>query len=336
MAAVEPRKPRRWTFAALPYQRGIAAALARALGTGRLAHAYLFAGPRGVGKEAVAYALAAAALCPEQPGEGCGECNTCRRVFADVHPDVRRYETAGAHFDLDLVREILAEAGRPPSEGRRKVLVVVEPEKMTVRSDAPANAFLKTLEEPPGNSTFLLLSHDPRQLLATVVSRCVAVHFPRLTTAEVTEALVRDYGRPASEAAELAAWAEGTLTEASAAGAAAEAARYEGALAVMEAVVRGGVVEALEAAQATRQREEALALVAACADLAHEVAALRAGTPEALRLPAWEGRCRDLAASGGLPSAEELWEGCGKAALALRGNCNVALTLEELFLSWVP
>ncbi|HUV85886.1 MAG TPA: hypothetical protein VMX79_02105 [bacterium] len=333
MSAVSDEHPKRWTFAELPYQREAAAALARALGSGRLAHAYLFAGPRGVGKEAVAYALGAAALCREKPLEGCGACNTCRRVFADVHPDFRRYEAPGMHFDIDRVREILAEAGRPPSESPRKVLLVVEPEKMTYRSDAPANAFLKTLEEPPGRTTtFVLVSHDPRQLLPTVVSRCVNVHFPRLTAAELAEALVRERGVPAAEAADVARKADGTLEGAAAAVDEEQLGRLEAALRIMEELAAGGVVEALGAAQITRGREEALALVAAWADLTHELAAVRGGAPDTLRLEALEGRVRALAGSGRLVTPEQAWEALARAAAALRDNSNVALTLEELFL----
>ncbi len=329
---MEEEKARRPTFDELPYQREVAAALARALASGRLAHAYLFAGPRGVGKEAVAYALGAAALCPEKPGEGCGVCNTCRRVFADVHPDFRRYEAPALHFDIDRVREILAEAGRPPSESPRKVLLVMEPEKMTYRSDAPANALLKTLEEPPGRATFILVSHDPRQLLPTIVSRCVNVHFPRLTAAELAEALVRDRGVSAAEAADVARKADGTLEGAAAASDEEQLERLEVALGIMEELAAGGIAEALGAAQVTRGREEALALVAAWADLTHELAAVHGGAVETLRLEAFEGRVRALAESGRLVTPERAWEALARAAAALRDNSNVALTLEELFL----
>ena len=332
MGAVEEGKPSRWTLATLPYQREVAAALARALRGGRLAHAYLFAGPRGVGKEAVAYALGAAALCPEKPLEGCGACNTCRRVFADLHPDFRRYEAPGLHFDIEKVREILAEAGRPPSESARKVLLVIEPEKMTYRSDAPANAFLKTLEEPPGRTTFVLVSHDPRQLLPTIVSRCVNVQFPRLAAGELEEALVRDWGVGAAEAGDVARKADGTLVGAAAAVDEEYAARFETALAILEEVAAGGVAEALAAARVTRDRDEALELVAAWGELNHDLAALAAETADVIRFPALGSRLRGLADGGRLVPPERAWEALAGAASALRDNCNVALTLEELFL----
>ncbi len=339
MAVVKEETPSRYTFAELPYQRELAQALARSLARGRPAHAYLFAGPRGVGKEAVAYAFGAAALCSEKPLVGCGECNTCRRAFGDLHPDFRRYEVEGLHFDIDKVREILAEAGRPPSESGRKVLLVVEPEKMTYRNDAPANALLKTLEEPPGRAVFILLSHDPRRLLATVVSRCVNVRFPLLSASEVEKALAAEEGFPAERAAAAARLAEGTLAGARAAVDEEHKADVESALALLEELARGGAAAALHAATGARGRkgrEEALALVAALAELSHDVAAVTSAAPELVRRPQLEGRVRALAESGKLKPPEVSWEALARAAAALHANCNVALTLEELLLSLVP
>jgi hypothetical protein len=110
----------------------------------------------------------------------------------------------------------------------------------------------------------------------------------------------------------------------------------ENALAVLEEIAAGGVAEALAAAQVTRGREDALALVNALAEVNHDLAAIRAGAAETLRFPAWEGRCRALVEGGRLASPELVWEGLARAGLALRDNCNVALTLEELFLGMVP
>jgi hypothetical protein len=110
------------------------------------------------------------------------------------------------------------------------------------------------------------------------------------------------------------------------------AARFETALAILEEVAAGGVAEALAAAWVTRDRDGALELVAAWAELNHDLAALAAETAEVMRFPALEGRLRALAEGGRLASAERVWEALARAASALRDNCNVALTLEELFL----
>jgi hypothetical protein len=100
----------------------------------------------------------------------------------------------------------------------------------------------------------------------------------------------------------------------------------------MEELAAGGVAEALGAAQVTRGREEALALVAAWAELTHELAAVRRGAADTLRLEVFEGRVRALAESGRLVAPERAWEALARAGAALRDNSNVALTLEELFL----
>jgi hypothetical protein len=174
---------------------------------------------------------------------------------------------------------------------------------------------LKTLEEPPGRTTFVLLSHDPRQLLPTVLSRCVTVHFPRLTAAEIEEALVRDYGVEAEEAAEAAARADGTLAGAAAAAGGEDAAALESALAVLEVVAAGGVAEALAAAQGTRGREDALALVNALAEVNHDLAAIRAGAAETVRSSRGDGWRRR--------------NGCGRGWRGLRSRCATTATLRS-------
>ena len=324
--------PERTTLAKLAAQRDIARALGRAVHGERLAHAYLFEGPRGVGKEDVAYAVGAAALCPEAPGEGCGGCNTCRRAFADLHPDFRRYEVEGAHFDLESVREIIAEAGRPPSEGPMKFALVVEPEKMTYRSDAPANAFLKTLEEPPGRTVFILLSHDPRPLLSTIVSRCVNVRFPRLSEADIA-AWARDrFGVDAARAAAIARLADGTREGAAAAAGQDGAARIDAALTLLEQAASGGAAAAFAGAAAVNGRDEALDVVAALGEAIREVTVAAAAVPQGSRYPELARRAAALAAPGALKPTEELWAELARAGAALRQNANVNLTLAEFLL----
>lgn len=336
--------PRRYTLATIPLQREIAAALGRSLNAGRLAHAYLFAGPRGVGKEAMAYAFGAAVLCRIQPGEGCGACRDCRRVLSDLHPDFLRYEAPGMHFPIGdpekfteepgaNVRKIIVEAGRRPSEGSRKILVVMEPEKMAYRGDDAANAFLKTLEEPPPRATFILISHDPRQLLPTIVSRCVPVNFPPLPAAAVEALLINEFGIQPEVARAAARRAEGTITGALTAASEEKRAVYEQALRLWEDIVRGGIAAALTAAaNGPRERETALELVAALTDLHRDVVAAGAGAADVLRWPEFQSRYALLSPSSAA-DAERRWEALAQAARALHANANVALTLEELFLA---
>ena len=136
----------------------------------RPVHAYLLHGPPGSGKRAAARGLAAALLCPFG---GCGRCNTCRRVLNGSHPDLVVAERAGASIDIDEARTIVARAQRRPLESARQVLMVTD----VHLADRAAPALLKTVEEPPPSTVFVLVADTLPSALATIVSRCVRVPF---------------------------------------------------------------------------------------------------------------------------------------------------------------
>ncbi len=146
-------------------------------------HAYLLHGPPGSGKRAGARALAAALLCPEG---GCGVCNTCRRALAGTHPDLVTVERTGATLAVGDIRTIVTRAQRVPLEASRQVLVVTDAH--LIGDSAPA--LLKTLEEPPPATVFVLLADDLPANLATVISRCVQVPFGPVPEDAVVEWLV--------------------------------------------------------------------------------------------------------------------------------------------------
>ncbi len=146
----------------------------------RPVHAYLLHGPPGSGKRAGARGLAAALLCPEG---GCGHCNTCRLALAGTHPDLVVVERAGASISVDDVQAIVQRAYRRPLEASRQVLVIGDVH--LARDSAPA--LLKTLEEPPATTVFVLLADDLPPSLATIVSRCVLVGFDPVPHAAVVE-----------------------------------------------------------------------------------------------------------------------------------------------------
>jgi DNA polymerase-3 subunit delta' len=149
----------------------------------RPVHAYLFHGPAGSGKRAAARGLAAAILCPDG---GCGVCNSCRRALAGTHPDLITVERTGAALDVDDAREITTRAQRRPLESARQVLVV--PDIHLASKAAPA--LLKTIEEPPPSTVFVLLADDLPASLATIVSRCVQVPFVPVASSVVEKWLV--------------------------------------------------------------------------------------------------------------------------------------------------
>ncbi len=172
----------------------------------RPVHAYLFHGPPGSGKRAAARGLAAALLCPEG---GCGTCNSCRRALAGTHPDLVTVERSGASLDVDDAREITTRAQRRPLESARQVLLV--PDVHLALKAAPA--LLKTVEEPPPSTVFILLADDLSPGLATIVSRCIQIPFAAVAPTVVEEWLV-GRGVAGSVAASVAAAAGGNLDRA--------------------------------------------------------------------------------------------------------------------------
>ena len=173
----------------------------------RPSHAYLLAGPRGSGVLEAARCFAAALVCPDG---GCGACNSCRRARSARHPDVIEVEPAGTFVVVDQIEEMMKEAFTSPFEAERKVIVLTEADRM---NEPAANKLLKTLEEPPARTHFLLLSEAPDELLPTVRSRCQRIDFAALSDGDVAAALVAA-GVPAEAAAAAARLASGRLDRA--------------------------------------------------------------------------------------------------------------------------
>ena len=163
--------------------------LERAVAAGRTSHAYLFVGAPGSGKLDAAWALAQALLCGEG---GCGACDPCVRVARHTHPDVHLYQPESATgYLIAQVRDLLEDVALAPIRGARKVYIIDRAERL--RSNA-ANALLKTLEEPPAHTTFILLGTSTDVMLPTIVSRCQCVPFRMLSTGESAEAVARATG----------------------------------------------------------------------------------------------------------------------------------------------
>lgn len=169
-------------------------------------HAYLLVGPPGSGKVAAARSFAAALLCPDK---GCGACDTCRRVLADLHPDVVAVHRVGASISVAMAQEVVRVASRSPVEGPRKVLVLTD--FHLVEEAAPV--LLKTIEEPPASTVFVITAEHVPPELVTIASRCVQVHFGPIPEADVAGALV-DQGIDPDRARALATAAGGRLDRA--------------------------------------------------------------------------------------------------------------------------
>lgn len=156
------------------------------LKSGRIPHALLFVGADGIGKSIVAKTFAAGLLCTSED-KPCGLCQACCRVKNMTHPDLFVISPDGASIKIDQVRELQREAALAPYYGKRRVGIIEAAETMTTQA---ANSFLKTLEEPAGDTVFILVSSARQQLLDTIISRCRIMPFYVLSAAVLTKALI--------------------------------------------------------------------------------------------------------------------------------------------------
>ena len=185
----------------------------------RLAHAYLFHGEDAVGKRLTAVRLAQALNCerpPEAQGlDSCGACRSCRQIEASTHPDFFIIEPdpeqATRQIKIEQVREIEHQIMYRPLIGERKICLIDDADRMTIGA---ANALLKTLEEPPAHSLFLVISSRPAALPATIRSRCQALRFTTPARTQVEAALILKREIPPADARFLAIVSEGRIGEA--------------------------------------------------------------------------------------------------------------------------
>ncbi|MGY0618821.1 DNA polymerase III subunit gamma/tau [Lysobacter sp. A378] len=177
------RKWRPKRFAELVGQEHVVRALSNALDTGRVHHAFLFSGTRGVGKTTIARIFAKSLNCERgTSAEPCGECNACKDIDAGRFIDLLEIDAA-SNTGVDDVRELIDNAQYMPSRGRVKVYLIDE---VHMLSKSAFNALLKTLEEPPGHVKFLLATTDPQKLPVTVLSRCLQFNLKRLDEDQIS------------------------------------------------------------------------------------------------------------------------------------------------------
>ena len=230
--------------------------LKRALTNKTLAHGYLFSGEAGIGKRMTALALAAAVNCGNAgPDGGCGECPSCRKVASGGHPDVHLVAPDGDEIKIDQVRQIQADLSLRPFEGEKKVLIVDGVESMNAAS---ANAFLKTLEEPPGDALIVLVTSMPQSLLPTIRSRCQEIRFLPLPRRTLAQALVRRRGLAEGDAWFLAALSQGSMGRALEMDLAGEKAAREEIMALWSGLGSMSPGEALARAEALAKERERL------------------------------------------------------------------------------
>ena len=177
---VSALKYRPLNFDSVVGQRALTTTLKNAISSGKLAHAYLFCGPRGVGKTTCARIFAKAINCldPQQGGEPCGHCESCQAFDQQRSMNIHELDAA-SNNSVDDIRELCKQVLIPPQTGRYKVFIIDE---VHMLSSSAFNAFLKTLEEPPSYVIFILCTTEKHKILPTILSRCQVYDFQRMTT----------------------------------------------------------------------------------------------------------------------------------------------------------
>ena len=183
---VSARKYRPQTFASVVGQRHITSTLKNAIDRGQLAHAYLFCGPRGVGKTTCARIFAKAINCLNpQAGEACNECESCRSFNEGRSLNVHELDAA-SNNSVDDIRNLIEQVRIIPQQGRYSVFVIDEVHMLTTSA---FNAFLKTLEEPPRHAIFILATTEKHKIIPTILSRCQIYDFNRIRVEDGVEYL---------------------------------------------------------------------------------------------------------------------------------------------------
>lgn len=176
---VSARKYRPVTFDTVVGQLSLTTTLKNAITSGKLAHAYLFCGPRGVGKTTCARIFAKTINClsPREDGESCGQCESCQAFDQGRSMNIHELDAA-SNNSVEDIRELIKQVQIPPQIGKYKVFIIDE---VHMLSSAAFNAFLKTLEEPPSYVIFILATTEKHKILPTILSRCQVYDFSRMT-----------------------------------------------------------------------------------------------------------------------------------------------------------
>jgi len=321
--------------------------LERALAQNRVAHAYAFVGPSGIGKKLTALAFAQALLCQDALADArgeasylsghpshftwrgsCGNCSACRRVGAGTHPDCLLVTPDGQTIKIEQIRELQRLAALRPLEGPRKIFIIDEADRMP---PVTANALLKTLEEPPDRTVLILILSQLRALPPTVLSRCQVVRFAPLAEAEAVTVL-QEHGVDDATARFLAHACQGRVGLALARDPAAWREQRDSAVAFLRAVSAEGGETLFNAVEALgRDRTQAADLIEAVWLWYRDLLCVKAGGDP--RLVMAGDRLADLSQAAGATPWEAIVEAlvaCREAWHALQGNVSPRLTLEVL------
>lgn len=313
-------------FSSIAGQDRIIALLRKSLESGRISHAYLFEGIDAGCLKDTALALVQAVFCGAT--DGCGECESCRKVRAQRHPDLHLLQPDGAFIKVDQIRDLQRELSLRPYQARKKACIIEDADRM---NPASGNAFLKTLEEPPGDALLILLTTHGEGILPTIRSRCQILRFPPLST-ETVVSLLRDGGTGEEQARMAAALAGGSLTRAREI---ADADRLHMRRTLLERTSRlscRDIFPLLETAEDyARDRETAVDAVDMLKLFWRDILLVRAGSGEPANLDLLP-LVREIAERMTTEQILEKLERITFAAQALARNVNPRIALEVLFM----
>jgi DNA polymerase-3 subunit delta' len=302
--------------------------LSTAISGRRVAGAYLFTGPEGIGKAAFAREFAAALRCEKRTGWACNTCNECTRVARGVHPNVRLFAKPAdkTEFPVEQVREICDEAALRQLEPGARVFIIEDADRF---NESSANAFLKTLEEPPAGLTFVLLAGNVADVLPTILSRCQPVRFAPLTDAQVGQVSRGWEGLPVNaETRKLlvraAQGSPGRLQRMVEFGTLDCAESFLKAVAANPYAASEGLSESIHEADENEGRRERLRYAIGLLSAALRDCAAAGSAPPLLREPAGAGAPRALT---GLFRLDDL-------RMRVDGNVNLKLCCDAIALGW--
>lgn len=314
----------------------------------RISHAYLFAGPEGVGRYDAAVAFAQLLNCERPAGEdACGECRACRRIAEGRHPDVRIVDVErGLLLDpddktktaigIDQVRALRHEISFPPLEGRYKVYILARADRMLPEA---ANSLLKVLEEPPPQVVIILIAETTVPMLPTVVSRCQLVRFSLVPTSAVEQALIQRLGLDPGRARFIGALAGGQLGRAMMWAQSADALEWrDQVLDLLERLEAADPLERMDAAEAFSKDRERVAELLDAAVFWYRDLLVWQETRDEKHLINLDRKERVAAVAATVPGSvvSARIAAVEEAKEALRSNAHPRLLLEHLFLRVTP
>jgi len=310
--------------------------LRRALGQGRLHHAYLFVGPEGVGKRTIALALAQALHCGEAGDDFCGRCADCARIRDRNHPDVRLVETLAGKKEIGIqqIRDVEKALNYRSFSGKRKIAIV---DPATALNLSSQNALLKTLEEPPADSLLILLAANAGGLLPTLRSRCMRLSFAPLERDAVARFLTARKEVAHEEAQFLAAMSMGSLGAALKLDQEEFVERRRSWAETLSSLTAGDYRGAGAAAEAIAgNKEEALRFLEWAGTWYRDLAVHAVtGNPEALVNVDMRAQIMAQSAAGSVERALSSFAQTGQAAAAIQRNLNRRMVLEKFLFSVV-